>query len=129
METNMDIKTISDFRAAIRNGAYAWPGGYPIYFITADGGALSFAAAKAERRQIIGAIRHDDNFGGWKIVAAEINWEDQDLICDHTGEKIEAAYDAPEPDPDRLREDRDALLDTDRINGFDRDDPRESPDY
>jgi len=35
----MRIESISDFRAAIRNGAYAWPGGYPMFFVMADGGA------------------------------------------------------------------------------------------
>ena len=103
----MEIKTVSDFRKAIRAGAYAWPGGYPLFFITADGGALSFEAAKAEARQVIGAIGHRQWQSGWRIIAAEVNWEDRNLTCDHTGEHIEAAYDAPEPDPDGLREDRD----------------------
>ena len=31
----MLINSISDFRRAIHNGPYAWPGGYPLYFITA----------------------------------------------------------------------------------------------
>jgi hypothetical protein len=87
----MNIKTVSDFRAAIRQGPYAWPGGYPIYFITSDGGVLSFKTASEERRQIIQSIGHDIR-DGWKIVAAEINWEDA-LTCDHTGEQIECAYD------------------------------------
>ncbi|WP_028165470.1 hypothetical protein [Bradyrhizobium elkanii] len=90
------IKTISDFRAAFRNGPYAWPGGYPLYFITADGAALSFKAAKAERRNILEAIRDDDKRSGWRVVAIEINWEDGNLICDHTSERIESAYAEPE---------------------------------
>jgi hypothetical protein len=49
--------TISDFRHAMRNGAYAWPGGYPLYFVTSDGEALSFEAAKTERRAIREAYR------------------------------------------------------------------------
>ena len=100
----MNINTVSDFRKAIRAGAYAWPGGYPVYFITADGAALSFDAAKEERRQIIRAIGHNESFSGWKVVGSDINWEDNDLRCDHTGELIESAY--GEPDPDLLLEDR-----------------------
>lgn len=92
----MNIQTVSDFRAAIRRGPYAWPGGYPVFFVTADGGCLSFAAAKAERRQIIRAIGHNERFCGWRIVASDINWEDPDLICDHTGKRIESAYAEPE---------------------------------
>ena len=92
----MLINSISDYRAAIRSGQWAWPGGYPLYFITADGAALSFEAAKAERRYILGSIRDyapdARNTDGWRIVAMEVNWEDADLTCDHTGELIESAY-------------------------------------
>ncbi len=87
----MYINSVSDFRKAIRNGAYAWPGGYPVYFITSDGAALSFDAAKAEKRNIIESIANHDN-DGWRIVAADINWEDAELTCAHTGKPIEAAY-------------------------------------
>ena len=31
---------------------------------------------------------------GWCAEAADINYEDQDLHCDHCGEKIPAAYGA-----------------------------------
>ena len=88
----MNIETISDFRAAIRHGKYDADCGYPVYFITADGAALSFDAAKEEKRCIIEAIADDDRSSGWRVVAADINWEDSDLICDHTYEKIESAY-------------------------------------
>jgi hypothetical protein len=87
----MDINSISDFRRAMRHGPYAWPGGYPCYFITSDGAALSFAAAKAERRLILEAIRDKDN-SGWRVVVMDVNWEDGELVCDHTGERIESAY-------------------------------------
>lgn len=87
----MNIQSISDFRQAMRNGPYAWPGGYPLYFITSDGAALSFASAKAERRNIVAAI-HDRSDNGWRVVAMDINWEDADLLCDHSGEPIETAY-------------------------------------
>jgi hypothetical protein len=94
----MEIKTISDFRRAIRNGPYVWPGGYPIYFLCADGGVLSFKAAKAERRSIIEAIARD-NAKDWRIVAMDVNWEDPHLHCEHTGERIESAYAEPEGTP------------------------------
>lgn len=95
----MEIKTISDFRKAIRNGPYAWPGGYPLYFVMADGEALSFAAAKAERRAIIEAISdkakgYPNN--GWVPAALDINYEDGELYCAHTNERIESAYAEPE---------------------------------
>ena len=70
---------------------YAWPGGYPRFFITSDGAALSFDAAMAEKDQIIDAINEQSNCG-WRIVACDINWEDAELYCDHTGQRIESAY-------------------------------------
>jgi hypothetical protein len=87
----MNIRTISDFRQAMRNGPYAWPGGYPLYFITSDGAALSFEAAKENCRAILEAIHNHLN-DGWRVVACEINYEDADLFCDHTGERIPSAY-------------------------------------
>ena len=86
----MDIDTISDFRRAMRNGPYAWPGGYPLYFITSDGCALSFDATKQNRRYILEALASDSN-DGWRVVATDINWEGP-LYCDHTGKQIESAY-------------------------------------
>ena len=62
-----------------------------MYFITSDGGALSFEAARSELRQVLNAIRTRAN-DGWRIVACEINYEDSDLYCDHTGKQIPAAY-------------------------------------
>ena len=87
----MLINSISDFRRAIHNGPYAWPGGYPLYFITHDGAALSFKAARQERRAILESIRDRSN-DGWRVVGMDVNWEDAELTCDHTGEPIESAY-------------------------------------
>ena len=90
--------TTKQFKDAIRNGAYAWPGGYQMFFLCADGEALSFAAAKQEAKQIIREIRDNSNCG-WRVVAFDINWEDSDLRCAHTGERIPSSYgDADEYD-------------------------------
>lgn len=87
----MNINTVSDFRRAYRNGPYAWPGGYPLFFITDDGDALSFDAVKDNLRSIIDAIanKHSD---GWRVIALDINYEDQNLYCAHTDKRIPAAY-------------------------------------
>ena len=87
----MTINSISDFRRAMRNGPYAWPGGYPCYFLMSDGEALSFDAARQERRLILEAIRDRDN-SGWRVIGMDINWEDGELTCVHTGKRIESAY-------------------------------------
>lgn len=88
----MLIRSISDFRRAMRHGPYAWPGGYPLYFVTADGAALSFAAARLERRNILQALASNDTRSGWRVIGLDINLEDAALTCAHTGEPIPSAY-------------------------------------
>jgi hypothetical protein len=83
--------TISNFRRDMRIGKWAWPGGYPRYFICDDGEPLSFVAAKENRRLILEAI-HDADRSGWHVVGCDINWEDPALFCSHTNERIESAY-------------------------------------
>jgi len=88
--------TVQEFLKNLKDGPYAFPGGYPKYFITKDGGILSFQAAKEMKDEIISAIKdgYDDQ---WLVVGVDINWEDSDLYCDHTNEKIECAYCEDEP--------------------------------
>lgn len=96
----MIIKTVFDFNKAIGMGHHIKIGGYPTYFITADGAALSFQAAIDEqaliRDSIIDNPFNEDHFpvgtDGWRVVEMAVNWEDENLYCDHTGEKIETAY-------------------------------------
>jgi hypothetical protein len=84
--------TLAEIKGRLRSGAYAWPGGYPIFFITTDGAALSFDAVRAEWREIVGAHLRNDRRCGWHIAGADINWENPDLYCEHTGNRIESAY-------------------------------------
>lgn len=89
--TFREIDTSHQLRATLRNGAYAWPGGYPMYFIASDGEALSFEAVQAEYFQCAYSMRHRIN-DGWRIVGCDINWEDAELTCAHTGKRIPSAY-------------------------------------
>lgn len=90
----MDIKRVDQFNLALSHGAYAWPGGYPLYFICADGGALSFAAAEENAGLIRDAIIAGPNTGNddWRVIGMDVNWEDDSLTCDHTGKRIPSAY-------------------------------------
>lgn len=83
--------TTHGVKAALRQGPFAWPGGYPCFFITSDGATLSFEAVRENFRSVIYSIRHRSN-DGWRVVAVDVNWEDPDLYCDHTGKRIESAY-------------------------------------
>ena len=85
------IKSIADLKATLRHGEHAWPGGYQMYFITRDGGALSFETVRDEFCNCIWDMSHDMD-SGWHVVACEINYEDADLVCDHTGKSIPSAY-------------------------------------
>lgn len=62
-------------------------GGYPLYYLSKDGGVLSSEAVDEN----IDLCR-DPNDPQWFIVAAGVNWEDPCLYCDHTGNRIESAY-------------------------------------
>jgi hypothetical protein len=90
----MRITSVSDFRRAIRNGPYAWPGGYPCYFIMNDGSTVSFEAVKRNVRSVLEALTDPQYraWSGWLPIALDINWEDSTLLCDVTGERIPAAY-------------------------------------
>lgn len=88
--THGEITSVADLKATIRAGAFA-DGGYPLYFVTDDGEALSFDAACAEFAQLAYSIRHNLR-DGWRVLAVGVNYEDAELTCCHTGERIPSAY-------------------------------------
>jgi len=91
----MQINTTLEFKTALRSGPYAWPGGYPLFFICDDGGALCCTCARKEVRNVMGAInerKHGARNTGWAVVGMDTNWEDDLLHCDHCNERIESAY-------------------------------------
>ena len=86
----MKIENVRDFGKALRNGPYTSVGSYPVFFLTSDGGTLSFATAWEERSRIVESIKEKLN-DGWRVVAADVNWESE-LYDDHSGNRIESAY-------------------------------------
>lgn len=89
--TFASINTTQEFRATLRGGEYAWPGGYPMFLITSDGAALHFNCARENQRYISDSIRNKSN-DGWRVIATEINYESTDLYCDHCSQPIDSAY-------------------------------------
>lgn len=84
---------LRDVERAIRE-PYAWPGGYPRFILMADGEALSVNAARENWRSIVHSTlrrQRDD----WAAAGVDVNWEDPDLFCAHSGERIESAYAEP----------------------------------
>lgn len=83
---------LSEIKRQLRDGEYAH-GGYPKFFITNDGASLSFEAVRKEwynvcEAHIISGYRNS----GWYIEACDINWENTELYCVHTGKQIPSAY-------------------------------------
>lgn len=70
---------------------YAWPGGYPLFIVLADGAALCTDCTEKELG-LIAAATSQDFRDGWKASGVDVNWEDPDLYCDHCSKRIKAAY-------------------------------------
>jgi hypothetical protein len=83
--------SLAEMKATLREGDYAWPGGYPKFFITSDNAVLSFAAVRSNMREVMRSTFTEAR-DGWQVEAVAVNWEDGDLTCDHTGERIPCAY-------------------------------------
>jgi hypothetical protein len=83
---------------ALRQGCFAWPGGYPLYFIAEDGEALSFEAVKENLKHVLWSMRGRYFDTQWAIAGIYINYEDTNLFCAHTGKRIESAYAEDEAD-------------------------------
>lgn len=107
----MLIHNVRDLMTTLREGAYTSLGSYPKYWVTADGGVLSYKSVLENVGQIARAVRDSRNHTArlgidqrrWQVVACDVNWEDPDLMCDDSGERIESAYaedEAVRPKPD-----------------------------
>lgn len=68
---------------------YAWPGGYPIFYVVADGGVLCPECARMAEAE---GLANDSEDEQWYIVAADVNYEDEQLFCDHCYAHIPSAY-------------------------------------
>jgi hypothetical protein len=91
----MKIDGTRELRDALRGGPYAWPGGYPMFYVTHDGDTLHPDCVKRHYRAASHAIRHGEYD---RIVEVDINWESPDMYCAICQERIESAYaedDAP----------------------------------
>ena len=65
----------------------SFPGLYPIYYVTQDGGILC-----PECVNMYLALCADSNDPQWYVIASDVNWENPELICDNCGCRIESAY-------------------------------------
>lgn len=99
--SHREIQTAADLKACLRAGEYTDVGGYPLFFVTANGDALSFASVRANLRDVLGAIVHPSRFEDeWRVIAMSVNYEDGDLYCAHSEQRIPSAYAEPDDGPD-----------------------------
>lgn|GEM_PF-3232477 len=76
---------------------YAWPGGYPIFYILPDGGELC--------PQCIQRFFLEDDWSDTETVrtnraVADIHYEGPSIYCDHCNREIESAYGDPDAEED-----------------------------
>lgn len=90
-----------DLAQALRDGPFA-DGGYPRFFITVDGAILSYETVREHAKLCLrytGQPKLGPDAAQWAIFGADINWEDPDLHCHHSGQRIPSAYAEPEEEP------------------------------
>ena len=86
----MTFYTSDDFERDLAAGPSHWPGMYAKYFLTEDGGILSYRAACDEADLIKDAIQNGDD-AQWHVISCETAADfdgDYELTCDHTGETV-----------------------------------------
>lgn len=71
---------------------YAWPGAYPIFYLTADNGVLCPQCIDDNRQLIEAAQAERGSDRQWEVIAADVNYDHRELFCDHCNRRIEAAY-------------------------------------
>ena len=89
------INTPHELAATLRAGPYAWPGGYQMYLMAADGEAMCFACVRANAKQVMRAIKNQDD-DQWRIVACYTNWDEPELQCANCYKRIPSAYAEPD---------------------------------
>lgn len=87
------IKDALHLRELVDDGPWAH-GGYPKFYVTADGGVLCHEAVKDNidliESCLSGGAPEDEQ---WAVQFCDINWEDSRLYCDHLNVRIPCAYD------------------------------------
>lgn len=85
--------TRKDLSASLREGKFTSLGSYPKFWVTADGSVLSYEAImQCPMRYLRATGRAGWHEPDYQVVGCDVNWEDRELYCDDTGERIESAY-------------------------------------
>lgn len=100
------IETRAEFFRALREGRFTSLGSYPLFFVTRRGSALSPDYARANALAIGREFRRPSGYedpasGIFRVIGAEVNWEDPELFCAGSEERIPSAYAEPDDDEGR----------------------------
>lgn len=91
--TIIEMLTADNAELSNPNGevsAYAWPGGYPLFYLTRDCDTLCPSCVNKEiRMQVEQTIEGADCD---TVIARDINYEDNCMFCMECSERIEPAY-------------------------------------
>lgn len=87
----MNIQALKKHFRKGKANAYAWPGGYPLFYLCCDGESLCPACVTKERKLIFRST-HEQLKDGWQVDAVDVNWEDAHMYCAHCNKRIESAY-------------------------------------
>jgi len=88
----MNITNTQELKQALRAGPYAWPGGYPTFFLAADGEPLCHKCVRRGFKSVLWEMHKPKQGDMFRVIAHEINYEDAALHCAHCEEPIESAY-------------------------------------
>lgn len=77
----MSLDHIKDDKGQLPS--FAWPGGYPIFYMDGDNCILCPKCANK--------FANDEQVN-FRPVAFDINWEDPSMICEQCNERIPSAY-------------------------------------
>lgn len=88
------MKALQQVKAAIRNGPFVWPGGYPLLAIMEDGENLCIPCLHREFRSIVRATLRG-YWREWVLAGVDVYWEGPPVQCAHCGTTVESAYGDP----------------------------------
>ena len=82
-------------KARLREGPWAWPGGYPVAFLAENGDVVSWEAVRASWRDVARAHIRSAPWDEWALACEFIHWEGPAYVCAVTGKPIPSAYGDP----------------------------------
>jgi hypothetical protein len=85
------IDNTRQLKALLREGQYAFPGGYAVIAYTSDGAALCNKCIKENLSSVLWSIRHNAS-DGWKVCGLDLYYGVEDngeTYCDNCGKNWE----------------------------------------